>query len=278
MRFLAMQKIGCLPFVFVSAFLSCSTAFAQMSAVGGDRWPDSWNVIDPERRRMTIVDEMYRGYDSVWTIHPPSPVSGIVTLQELEHQIPRRADREFKKAWAAQRKGDRETAIVYFQKAIAIDAEFCAALNDLGTTYLQTDQPDLAIEQFNKAIAVDPHRAKPYSNLALAYLRKDQYSDAERAARYALDLDRTGAYGHLTLGMSLVLQEKFTAEMERSLERAALDYGSANFWLAIALLSKGDIDNAKTRFKVYLASGQKAGIEIARSLMEQLELVVHDRQ
>ena len=64
---------------------------------------------------------------------------------------------------------------------------------------------------FQKAIAVDPHRAKPYSNLALAYLRKDQYrGDAERAARYALDLDRTGAYGHLTLGMSLVLQEKFT--------------------------------------------------------------------
>jgi tetratricopeptide (TPR) repeat protein len=260
-----------------SAFISCGTAFAQMPAAA-DRWPDSWNGGHPERRYTTIAVEMDRGYDSSWTIHPQSPVPGIVTLHELKHRTPRRAEREFKRALAAEGKGDRERAIVYFQKAIAIDPEFSAAFNDLGTTYLQTDQLDLAIEQFNKAIAADPYGATPYSNLPLAYLRTEQYNDAERAARRALELDRTGTHGHLTLGMSLVLQAKFTAEMERSLEKAALDYPSANFWLGIGLLTKGDIDNAKVRLTVYLARGEKLGREMARSLMQQLEPMAQNSQ
>jgi tetratricopeptide (TPR) repeat protein len=262
---------------FVSAFVSCGTAFAQMPAAA-DRWTDSWNGGDPERRYTTIAVEIDRRYDSSWTIHPQSPVSGIVTLHELKHHIPRRAEREFKRALAAESKGDRERAIMYFQKAIAIDPEFCAALNALGTTYLQTAQLDLAIEEFNKAIAVDPYGATPYSTLALVYLKKEQYDDAERAARRALELDRTSTHGHLTLGMSLVLQAKVTAEMERSLEKAASDYPCANFWLGIGLLNKGEIDNARARLKLYIARGEKVGGELARSLMQQLELMAQNSQ
>jgi tetratricopeptide (TPR) repeat protein len=97
-----------------------------------------------------------------------------------------------------------------FRKAIAIDPEFCAALNDLGASYLETDQIDLAIEQFNKAVAIDPHAPKPYANLAIAYLGMGEYADAERAARRVIDLDRAGTHGHLALGVSLVLQNKYT--------------------------------------------------------------------
>jgi tetratricopeptide (TPR) repeat protein len=101
-----------------------------------------------------------------------------------------------RRAWDARNKSDLKAAITYYQKAIAIDPEFCAALNDLGTAYLQTDQLDLAIEQFNKAIVVDAHAAKPNSDLAIAYLRQDRYANAERAARRALDLDRVSTHGH----------------------------------------------------------------------------------
>ena len=59
---------------FKPGFLGCSTAFGQMSAVAGDRWPDSWNTSDSERRRINIEAEMDRGYDSTWIIESQSPV------------------------------------------------------------------------------------------------------------------------------------------------------------------------------------------------------------
>ena len=273
-----MQYIGSLQLLgSAAAFLTCGIAFAQTPASIVDRWPDSWGRSDPTGRHAASEPEMDRGYDRVWSIRPQSPVSPIVTMHELAHQIPRRAEREFKRALAAEDKVDREAAITYFQKAIAIDPQFCAALNDLGTTYLRKDQLDLAIEQFNKAIAVDPHAARPYSNLAIAYIRKDQYSDAERAARRVLDLDRAGTRGHFVLGISLVLQEKFTAEMQRSLQKAALDFPYANLWLAIGLAGKGEIETAKDQLRVYLARGEQVGTETVRSLLKQLSLNVNDK-
>jgi tetratricopeptide (TPR) repeat protein len=257
----------------VSAFLTCSIAFAQMFAPAAEGWRDSWNSTDPEGIRTATEAEMDRGHARPRVIRPEVP--GIVTLHELAHKIPREAEREYKRAWAAQDKGDRQAAIMDFQKAIAIDPEFWTALNDLGTGYLQTGQLDLAIEQFNKAIAVDPHGAKPYSNLAVAYVIKGHYRDAERAARHALDLDRTGTHGHLGLGISLVLQEKVTEETERSLSKAAVDYPCANLWLAIGLLRKGEIETARNQLNVYFARGEKAGMEIARTVMQQLELLAN---
>jgi Flp pilus assembly protein TadD len=204
-------------------------------------------------------------------IQPQPPASGVVTLHELAHRIPRRAEREYQRAVAADGKGDHKAAITSFQKAIAIDPEFCMALNNLGAEYLQTNEVDLAIEQFNKAVAVDPHAVKPYSNLAIAYLRKEQFGDAERAARRVLDIDRADTHGHLALGISFVMQRKFTPEIQRSLEKAALDFPCANFWLAIGLLNKGNVETARDRLKAYLTRGDGEGAEVARSLLKKLE-------
>src|SRR5260370_38402697 len=106
----------------------------------------------------------------------------------------------------------------YFRKAIAVDPEFCAAFNALGTVYLRLNTLELAVEQFNNAIFVDPHAATPYSNLALAYIMQTYYAGT---ARRAIDLNRTAAHGLLMLGVSLVLEGKFTPEPDRALTRVA---------------------------------------------------------
>lgn len=244
--------------------LTCGLGFAQLPSAA-ERWPDSW--IDKARELLptTAKGEPDHEYGSHWGVRQQPPISGIVTLQELSHHPPRRAEREFKRATTAQFDGNLQAAIRHYQKAIAIDPEFCAALNDLGADYLETHQLDLAVEQFKKAIVVDPHRAKPYSNLAIAYIGKGRYADAEHAARRAVDNDRTGTHGQLALGVSLVLQEKSTAETERSLKRAAPDFPDANFWLALNLLNRGEIETAKEQLRLYLARGEKASSEVARS-------------
>src|SRR5262249_40601542 len=144
-----------------------------------------------------------------------------------------------------------------------IDPEFCAARNNLGATYLHLKRIGLAIEQFNKAVAVDPHLATPYSYLAAAYLMQEKFADAERAARQEVDLDRAGTTGRLMLGLSLVLQKKFTLEAERSLKKAATDFPQASLLLAPVLAAGGQIEFAKDQLQRYLASGDRSGAGLA---------------
>jgi Flp pilus assembly protein TadD len=277
MGFIALLYIKTLPIISsLIVVLTCSAGLAQ-TYTADKRYPDAWNG-DPELDHAGIESGTGRGLDRLWTIRQQSPVSAVVTMHELAHRIPKQAERDYRKAWVARDKGDLQTAILDFQKAIAIDPEFHEALNDLGTTYLQLNQIDLAIEQFNKAMAADPHAAKPCSNLAIAYLRSQQYADAERAARRVLDLDRAGTHGLLTLGISLVLQEKFTPEMRRSLERAALDHPAANFWLGIGLLNAGEIETARDRLKAYLARGEESGRKLAVSLVQEIDLLAQSKQ
>ncbi len=258
----------------VTVVMSCNRGFAQMSA--SHPRPDReypWANTDTEHQRHpNIEDERDPGFGGPFTPRQQPPVASIVTLHELSHQVPGKAAREYERASNGVKKGDFEAAIKYFKKAIAIDPEYCAAINALGTTYLRADRIDPAIEQFNKAIAVDPHAAVAYFNLAIAYLRQDQYSDAERTARRALDLDRAGTHGRLVLGVSLVMQKKFTAEAEQSLRKAAADFPRGNLWLAMVLFVRGDISTAKDHLKIYLASGEKVGTDMAKALLQQLEL------
>jgi tetratricopeptide (TPR) repeat protein len=223
-------------------------------------------------------DELDRGFGGQFTARQQHAVSDIVTLHELSHQVPGKAAKEYERASKALQKGDLEAAIQYYKKAIAIDPGFSTAINNLGSTYLRVNGTDLAIEQFNKAIAVDPHAATPYSNLAIAYLRQDQYSDAERTARRALDLNRAGVHSRLVLGISLVLQKKFTAEAEQNLTRAASDYPRANVWLAVGHLLRGDIATAKDHLKMCLASGEKTSMDKAKALLKELDMVAQSKQ
>jgi tetratricopeptide (TPR) repeat protein len=197
--------------------------------------------------------------------------SETVTLHELSHHVPGRAVKEYHFALKATSEGDRESAIAHYQKAIAADPEFLAAINNLAAINLDLNRVDVAIEEFIKAIAVDPHASRPQINLALAYLRKGLFADAERAARRAVDLDRVGRYGRLVLGVSSIMKGNFTAEAERSLTQAAQQYNVAKVWLAIGLAARGDIANARDHLRRYVAETGNGKSNFAINLLHEIE-------
>lgn len=199
------------------------------------------------------------------------PASETVTLHELSHRVPGRAVKEYERALKANNEGEKENAIAYLHKAIAADPQFLAAINNLGVTYLEMNRVDVAIEQFTKAIAVDPHAARPHVNLAIAYLRQSLFADAEQAARRAVDLDRVGRYGRLVLGVSSIMKGNFTAEAERSLTQAAQEYTVAKVWLAIGLIARGDIANARDHLRTYVAETGNARSNVAVNLLREIE-------
>src|SRR5206468_12919189 len=123
---------------------------------------------------------------------------------------------------------------------------------------------------------VDPRAALPCSNLAIAYLLQNQYRDAERIARRAVDLDRTGTHSMLVLGVSLVLGRQFRTEAETMLSQASMDFTLAKFWLAVGLIQRGSVAQAIVQLKAYVAHPDKGGLEIANRLLARLESVSED--
>jgi Flp pilus assembly protein TadD len=199
------------------------------------------------------------------------PISGVVTVHQLEHKIPGKARKEFQKAVRENDQGHRGSAMDHLKKAINIDPEFAMARSDLGAYYLFEGKPDLAVEQLNKAIAIDPHSPMPYSNLAVAYMMQNKVQSAERAARQLAEVDHAGSTrSSLLLGMSLVMQNKFTDEAQQNLVRAERDFPQASLLLARVLAARGQIQPAKDRIQHYLASGQAEGASLAKKWMKKL--------
>ncbi|MEE8300475.1 MAG: tetratricopeptide repeat protein [Desulfatiglandales bacterium] len=73
-----------------------------------------------------------------------------------------------------------EKSIAHFKRALALQAEFPEAQNNLGTVYLLLREWDLAIDRFQMAVSdilyKTPHFA--YNNMGLAYYNKGDYQKA----------------------------------------------------------------------------------------------------
>lgn len=83
-------------------------------------------------------------------------------------------------------RGQYDTAITYFTKAIALDPSLATAYFNRGTAYAEgKDQHDKAISDFSEALEINPRYARACYNRGLSYYHKNLYdlacSDWERA-------------------------------------------------------------------------------------------------
>jgi tetratricopeptide (TPR) repeat protein len=242
----------------------------QMSAA--DAWPKGIPVHGggPSVEQRSLGAQPDQASNVVRTPDAPA-YSPVVSLRDLAHRVPRKAMSEFEKARKAQQKGELVDSIAHLIKAVSIDPEFYDAVNNLGSSYLNTKRVQLAIEQFNKAIKIGPHKPVAYTNLCLGLLMQGKFQDAERAARQAVNFEHGGTQGPFMLGYALVLQEKFTTEAEQSLRKAATDFPDAVLMLVPVLAAKGDMASARDHLLRYLATGDRSGMEIANQWMKQLD-------
>ena len=206
-------------------------------------------------------------------VHSDYRLSPTVSIHQLAHRVPKRAAKEFATAMKALEKADPLDAVVHLKEAISIDPEFVGAMNNLGATYVDMNMIDLAVDQFEKAIATDPHISWIYGNLAFTYIIKGDYQAGERAARQCLNVDPTSTRGKLVLGIALVMQNRFTAEAERSLRTAEPECREAMYWLGLGYFRKGQMDAARYQVASYLDSGDnnQIMIENAHRLIAALE-------
>jgi tetratricopeptide (TPR) repeat protein len=119
----------------------------------------------------------------------PKPITGVVSVHELQHPIPRKAAQ---KAFDAQKLVNRNKipqAIAKLEEAIRIAPEYRDAHWNLGALYGRLGRFAEAQAQFQKAIDIGPPASAIYFNLALISLETRAYGEARIWAEKALKLD-----------------------------------------------------------------------------------------
>jgi len=197
-----------------------------------------------------------------------------VTLQELRHVVPREAQAEMEKAYKAGLKHQSEQELEHLRKAILIDPEYIAARNNLGVCLLEIE-PASAIVQWEEAIKVNPHKGLLYNNLAIGYVLIRNLEGAERAARMAMELDRTTNRARALLGFVLYEEHKYTAETSALLERASSEYDITHVFAARVLMERGEFQKARTHIQAYLSGGDT---EYRKDASELLDFIDHSGQ
>ncbi|MGB6945296.1 MAG: hypothetical protein WBE37_23055 [Bryobacteraceae bacterium] len=117
------------------------------------------------------------------------PISGFVSLRDLEHPIPKKALRDAYEAQQFARANNLSKAIGKLEDAIRIYPPYRDAHLNLGAEYARVGRIADARAEFQKALDIGPPVSPIYADLALISLALHQNREAEQFARKALELD-----------------------------------------------------------------------------------------
>jgi TolB-like protein/DNA-binding winged helix-turn-helix (wHTH) protein/Tfp pilus assembly protein PilF len=113
--------------------------------------------------------------------------------------------------WNKRDGGAMETAIRYFQQAIAIDPNYAPAFAGLAQTYILIDGPKdeyvaAGKKAAQQALALDPNLAEAHTALALLLGSEYDFTGEEREFKMAVTLDPNYATGHHWYGEAFLAQ------------------------------------------------------------------------
>jgi tetratricopeptide (TPR) repeat protein len=117
------------------------------------------------------------------------PISGVVSVRELAHPVPKQAVRAAAEAQRYSSSHDTAKAIVKLEEAVTIAPDYRDAHTNLGVQYIRAGRVPEGMAHFQRALEIGPADAIIYSNLALGYALLGQFREVEAWARKAIALD-----------------------------------------------------------------------------------------
>ncbi|MEK7994649.1 MAG: tetratricopeptide repeat protein [Planctomycetota bacterium] len=125
--------------------------------------------------------------------------------------------------------GDIDSALLAFERAVAINPTLSESRANLGNIYLKKDHVAKAINEYLAALDINPHDAKTHNNLGNAYNQRDSlgYAVAEYLLSIKLDPNFVDAYKNLAIVYSK--QKRFGSaiqQLNKALDLAPQDGGS----------------------------------------------------
>lgn len=120
------------------------------------------------------------------------------------------------------KKGNREKAVSYFNKALEKDPDNIEAYSGRGMSYFALGDFSKAIEDFDKVRRAEPYRSEAYSALGSAYASYEKYDQAVIVLKKALELNPSNVEAIIALGSVYMKQDKYQAALEEYQKGLAL--------------------------------------------------------
>lgn len=111
-------------------------------------------------------------------------------LLQVCHSLSDDAQIAFRKGFLFQSNEENDSALVYFNRTLALEPKGVEAYVDRGIVYDKLGKADSAMADLNKAIELAPEYGKAYFNRGLAYARRGDYDRAIVDYNKAFDLNR----------------------------------------------------------------------------------------
>lgn len=171
-----------------------------------------------------------------------------------------------------KKQGNRVSAIGAYNTALAIEANFPAALNNLGVILMDNGMLDEATRFYERALAVKPDHANALNNLGLICRQKSEWTNSIAYYQKALSIKPNFPEVYNNIGTSLQDMGRRAEAIGFYKQALALkkDYADCHNNLAMALLSVGQYDEGwmeyewRWRSTHFLMSKQKATAPIWR--------------
>jgi Flp pilus assembly protein TadD len=195
-----------------------------------------------------------------------------ISMEQLAHQVPPTAAREYRASTKALENGKLEESIAHCRKALETDPDNASGHNDLGVLYLNDGQMEKARAEFERAAMLQPGMTMAHVNLSFTLLALDRPGEAEASARKALETAPNDRRANLLLGWSLRAQFRFSKEALVSLQSAAREFPEAHLAAADVLIHDGSLIGARKEVEAYLASGSIDQKSLAESWLRLLTI------
>lgn len=146
---------------------------------------------------------------------------GTVSILQLQHPVPQKAQRAFLASKKFMDAGDFERARVELKKALQISPYFAQALSNLTILDIRSGLYEQALAETVRAMEIAGPNARDLTNRALAEYSLERHADSMRSARSALHLDPNYHPAHYILGLVLARDSRTRAESVPHLEQAS---------------------------------------------------------
>ncbi len=185
-----------------------------------------------------------------------SSKGNVVSISELERNVPANARKEFERAAQAANVGKTDDAILHLRKAISLYPDYVMAYNDLGTCLLGQGKLDEAAIELRKAISLDGKAFNPALNLGMVLVYQKRLAQAADILNRAQALEPTSPSVHLYSGLAAAGLGRFEVadkELKTAYSLGDSKYAIALFHLGRLYMNRADRDQALKFFERYLA-------------------------
>ena len=148
-----------------------------------------------------------------------------------------------------------DTAVKFYEKAIAMKPDYADAHNNLGVTLQDLGQLDAAVKSYEQALTIKPDYAEAFNNLGIVLKELRQLDTAVNSYEKILAIKPDFAEAHFNLGLALQNLGQLDAAV-KSYEQALSikpDYAEAHFNLGLALQNLGQLDAAVKSYEQALS-------------------------